>query len=88
MIENITLASSFVDTSQGKAEIELTIDLGKVIKTGNEANKLMFIGIKNDTVNCLSLILDALSKEFDLIFPVDLPDKDNMLQRLVRRIKP
>ena len=87
MIQNITLASSFIDTSHGKAEFEFKDDLGKVIKTGNEASQLIFIGIKSDTVNCLSLILDALSKEFDLIFPVDLPDKDNMLQKLVRRIK-
>ena len=87
IVDNLVVASSFTDITDGRPQFELKDDADKVIKTGNEASQLLFIGIKADTVEYLSHILDALSKEFDSIYPVDLPDKDNMIQKFLRRVK-
>jgi len=87
IVDNITVASSFIDQTDGKPQLEFKDDADKVIKTGNEASQLLFVGIKADTVEYLSHILDALSKEFDSIYPVNLPDKDNMIQKFLRKVK-
>ena len=86
IVDNIVVASSFIDISEGKPQLEYEDEHGKVIRT-NEASQLLFIGVKGDTVEHLSNILDALSKEFNSIYPVDLPDKDNIIKKFVRRIK-
>ena len=87
IVDNLVVASSFIDLTYGKPQLELKDDAGKLIKTGNEASQLLFVGIKADTVKYLSHILDTLSKEFDSIYPVDLPDKNNMIQKFLRRVK-
>ena len=81
LIDNIILAASFSDNSGEMTHIEFTAPPGRAITSGNEAIQLLCLGIKSDSEKYLSLIWTELSEVIDKLYPVDLPDKNSIINR-------
>ena len=81
LIDNIVLATSFSDNSGEMTQIEFTPPPGRAISSGNEAVQLLCLGIKSDSEKYLSLIWTELSEVIDKLYPVDLPDRNSIINR-------